>query len=262
MAPRIIVHAGFHKTGTTSLQHYLRTHRPQMRRFFNYLDYRTFPEVTGAANTFSQAQNQLTLRRFSTRLRTALDGQLEGDVTVISAEAFSGLMPGHRRWTGRPILDHSAADPLARAVLACIDRLVPEAQISLAYTTRDRDSWIKSVWAHLVRSIRMTDDLPTFRGRFQGDWGPTAAAHRLKGALPCPVHVLPLEDAQGRLGGPAGPLLDLVGVPQGVQARWPAAAQKNTGQAKADVERLLHLNRTVRGRAALRAAKQALLEAA
>ncbi|MGR3468960.1 MAG: hypothetical protein ACU0CI_13890 [Shimia sp.] len=261
MAPRIIVHAGFHKTGTTSLQHYLRSHRPQMRRFFDYIDYRSFPEVTAAANTFSQMRNPLTLRRFRLRLRRALDGRVGADVLVLSAEAFSGLMPGHRRWTGAPILDYGGAVPLAFAVRDVLGRIAPDAAVEFAYTTREREAWIASVWAHLVRSIRMTDDLGTFRARFDPKWGPTQAAQRIAEALPCPVHLLPLEATMEALTGPAGPILDLAGVPPGVQARWPMAVRKNTGNDAEETTQLLSLNRSIRGREALRAAKAALLDA-
>ena len=132
---RVIVHAGFHKTGTTSLQDYLRKIRPRLPPDIGvYLD-SDFPEVGARAVRYGQRPYPWRLARFARALRRYLAGIEPHETYVLSWEGFSGIMPGHRRLTGPARNIHRAAIPLARAIIRELRRRFgPRTDITFYYS--------------------------------------------------------------------------------------------------------------------------------
>ncbi len=262
---RIIVHAGYHKTGTTSLQDFLHDNRDMLAPYLRYYGKEDFRGAGAAARIYAQKPFPWRLRRFRLSLRRFLADLPGGGTIVLSRETFSGGMPGHRRMGGALITSyHQPALRLARVTIAELRRRFGQGtDITFFYTTREREAWIGSVYGHLLRSIRLTDDFATFRARFPALASPAEEARRMAGALaPVPVVTAALEEWGSHPHGPAEALLELVGVPEDVRASLPPARRANSGQSAEMRAAFLALNRRGGSRAALKAAKEKLLREA
>lgn len=264
---RIIVHAGFHKTGTTSLQDFLAANRTTLAPHLSYFGKMDFRDAGAQARIYAQRPFPWRLWRFRRAFRRFLDSLRDdrlAPVVVLSRETFSGGMPGHRRLGGALMTGYlPAARPLADTIIAELRRRFgPDTDITFFYTTRDRDPWIASVHGHLLRSIRMRDDLGAFARSMTDLQSPEAQAAGMAHHLdPIPVVTARLEEYRDHREGPAAALLDLAGVPRDLRATLSPAQRSNSGQDAALRDAFLSLNRTRRSRTALRAAKARLIAA-
>ena len=259
----VIVHAGFHKTGTTSVQDFFADNHAALKP---YVDYHGQGD---ALHRSAVASRIFAKKPFPWRLaavRRALARDLaklpDAPVILLSREHFSGVMPGHRYWTGGRVRRFSrAAKPLSRAIRAELRaRFGEDVQITFFYTTRDWESWIGSVHGHLLRAIDLTDDLTSFRARFSPRYGPEPEAERMRRYLaPVPVVTARLEDHGASREGAAGVLLELIGVPPEVRATLVPARRSNAGRDGATRDALRVLNEQEMSKTARKAAKDALL---
>jgi len=255
---RIIVHAGFYKTGTTSLQTHLARNGTTLRPWFDYYGQNDFHHAGAAARIYGQYPFPWRLRQFRAAFRSFLHAIPDADCIVLSRESFVGAMPGHRNWMQRPIIGFpNAARLLATISAELTHRFGPEVQVETLFTTRARDAWLQSVHGHLLRSIRLTDDFDTFAARFVDLPNLATQAQRL-GA----THIRAMEDFAHHHNGPAGAVLDLAGVPTDVQADLPAAARKNIGQAPDLAAAFLALNRSGKSKTTLKRLKNDMLREA
>ncbi len=262
---RVIVHPGFHKTGTTSLQDFLHDNRDMLAPYLRCYGKADFPDAGAAARIYAQRPFPWRLYRFRLALRRFLQGLPEGGTIVLSRETFSGGMPGHRRIDGALITSyHQPALRLARAIIAELRRRFgQDVDITFFYTTRAREAWIESVYGHLLRSIRLTDDFAAFRARFPALASLEEEARRMAVALaPVPVVTAALEEWGNHRNGPAEALLELAGVPEEVRARLAPARRANRGQGADLQAKFLEINRRGGSRAALKTAKEKLLREA
>lgn len=261
---RVIVHAGFHKTGTTSLQDYLKENRKALKPYLSYYGQVDFLQAGAHARIYGQRRfwwRRLMFRRAFGRF---LGSVPDAPVIVLSRETFSGAMPGHRALGGRKLESYSdAAIPLAQEILRSLrKRFGPGVGVEFLYKLRDRDSWLASVHGHLLRSIHLTDDLEEFEVGFASRPDPAAAAARIGAALaPVPVHTAWLEDHASTPEGPAGAVLDLVRVPASLRTGLTTARRRNAGQTANLRAQFLQINRASGSRASLKVAKEALLAA-
>ncbi|KKL72412.1 hypothetical protein LCGC14_2085140, partial [marine sediment metagenome] len=209
-APRIIIHAGFHKTGTTSLQGFLSRNRAALA-----------PHATiyiktdlGPARYLGRwyGQRPVFWRRWLFRAgwRRFLRSIPASPVIIISRESLSGMMPGFRRH-GRTVTGYEgSAIPLAREIVTGLrQRFGPDCQIEFLYTLREGESLLRSLHGHILRSSPLTEDWPEFRARFPDapDLG-TEAAQIAKAIAPVPVHSAWLEDLVRHPHGPGGAITD------------------------------------------------------
>ena len=262
---RVIVHAGYHKTGTTCLQDFLRDNRALLAPFLRYYGKADFRQAGAHARIYAQKPFPWRLARFRYSLRAFLKEVPDGGTIVLSRETFSGGMPGHRRMGGALMTSYFGPGlRLARVIIAELRRRFgQDVDITFFYTTRAREDWIRSVHGHLLRSIRLTDDFDTFRARFPALASPEEEAHRMRGALaPVPVVTAALESYADHPEGPAAVLLDLVGVPDDIRARLKPARRSNRGQSPDMQAKFLEINRRGGSRSAVKAAKQKLLREA
>ncbi|MDD8022888.1 MAG: hypothetical protein PHX82_07270 [Paracoccaceae bacterium] len=258
---RIVVHAGFHKTGTTSLQDYLR-HNPH--RLTDHAAIYLKEDFLAAGNCgrlYGLRPYPWRLWRFRHALRQFLTGIEAVPQIFLSWEGFSGVMPGHQRLLTGTIRDFSrSAIPLARTIASELrHRFGPDCQIEFLYTLRDRESWIRSVWGHLVRSIRLTQDFASFRRGLPDLPRLDAEAARIARALaPVPVHTSWLEDCRNDPLGPAGAALRLLGVPEATLATLPPAPTRNLADPPELSAAYLQLNRSMTDKVALKREKAQL----
>lgn len=262
---RIIVHAGFHKTGTTSLQDFLTDNRNALAPHLSYFGKMDFRDAGAHARIYAQRPFPWRLWRFRRSLRRflhELDTARLAPVVILSRETFSGGMPGHLRLGGALMTSYlPAARTLSDVIVAELRRrFAADADITFFYTTRDRAPWIASVHGHLLRSIRMRDDLQQFRARMADLQSPEAQAAAMSHHLaPIPVVTARLEEYKSHPEGPAAALLDLVDIPASLRANLSPAPRSNRGQDTALRDAFLTLNRTTRSRSVLRAAKARLI---
>lgn len=261
---RIIVHPGYHKTGTTSLQSFLITNRATLTPCFDFYGKADFPAAGAHARRYASQRFPWTLWQFRRAFRRFLAPLGHDRNIVISRETFSGAMPGHRDVYGRMFESYGpAARPLANTIVAELRRKFgPEAEITFVYTTRDAEPWIASVHGHLLRSIKLTDDFAMFRQRLSPLRGPEQEAEAMRRHLdPLPVVSVPLETYSGRQFGAAEVILDLMQVPPDVRARLCPVQRANAGQKPELRAAFLELNRSKMDKKSLRETKKALLQA-
>ena len=262
---RVIVHAGFHKTGTTSLQDFLKDNSDALPPWLTYYGKAEFVGVDAAARTFGQRPFWWRRLWFRRSFRRFLERIPRDDTIVLSCETFSGAMPGHRRTGGRMVEKYTeTAIPLAQEILHCLrDHFGHGTSVEFLYTLRDRDSWLASIHGHLLRSIRLDEDLDAFRAGFRQLPDLRADVSRIATALsPIPVHISWLEDYADQPEGPAGAILDLTEFPDALRDSLRPALLCNPGQSQELRHKFLELNRTDGKRADLKAEKEALLSAA
>ncbi|CUH67920.1 hypothetical protein TG4357_03284 [Thalassovita gelatinovora] len=260
---KVIVHAGFHKTGTTSLQQHLIRLRKPLKPFMTYYGKNDF--IAAGTHARKYAQKPFWHRRimFRRAFRRFLAGIPADPVIFISRETLAGTMPGHRDWRGRVIHDYAhSAVPIGREIIRELRRRFgPDVEVEFLLTTRAADKWLRSVYGHLLRSIHLTESYEDFLAQFMGLPNPTAEAHRIANGLrPCKTHIIALENYTGHRHGPAGMVLDLIGVPEAVQDTLPAAKRENVGQTKQLEAEFLALNRSGKPKAALRKSKEKMID--
>ncbi|RFP88586.1 hypothetical protein DZK27_08930 [Rhodobacteraceae bacterium 63075] len=258
---QVIVHAGFHKTGTTSLQDFFTQNRAALADHLAYYGKQDFLEAGSHARIYAQRPFPHRLWRFRRSFRAFLNQVPDHPRILLSRETFSGGMPGHRTISGRLMQSYQRpARRLAAVIIAELRRRFgPGTEIVFFYTTRESESWIRSVYGHLLRSIRLTDDFDTFRSRFTGLMGPEAEAKALAHTLPVPVRAARLEDYADMPEGPAAALLDLLEVEEPLRAALRPVSPRNIANTAELQAEFLRLNREITENSKLKAAKQALL---
>ena len=262
MSVRVVVHPGFHKTGTSSLQSYLHRHRKAFAPWFDFYGKDDFLQAGSAARIYAQKPFPWRLRAFRRRLDAFLAGIPDAPVIVLSRETFSGAMPGHRRMLGGLITGYERTAPrLGRQIVAALRaRFGPDVAITFVYTARAREPWIRSVYGHLVRSIHLTEDFPAFRARFPTLADPEDAARAIARRIGVSdVHVFALEDIGAAREGPASAILDLLEVPHAVRDRLPPAGRANGGQSAKIEATFLAMNRAGGRKPDLKQRKDAIL---
>ncbi|QQA43425.1 hypothetical protein [Pelagovum pacificum] len=252
----VIVHAGFHKTGTSSLQDHLRRNRQLLSGHVRLLLKEDMPAPAGAAVAYGRAPAPWRMRAFRGALTGALSVLPDEPVPlVLSWEGLSGAMPGHRTVLGRTIRTYRAAAPLALATYEGLHRRFPDADIRFLYTTRDQAGWTASVHGHILRSRRLTEDEATFRDSI----APLATSLAiLRRRLPCDVIEAPLAASHDHRDGPAAPLLDLLDLPPSLRRALHPATHSNRGNSPEVRAGLADLNHRISDKAELRRAKAVL----
>lgn len=244
---KVIVHAGFHKTGTSSLQDYLRKIRHRLPENIAVHLKEDFLDAGNLARRYGQRPYPWRRRRFARALRRFLATVDDRPVQVLSWEGFSGIMPGHRRLTGPVRTIRRAAIPLNRTIIRELRRRFgKETEIIFLYTLREPESWLRSVHGHLLRSIRLTEDFEAFRAGFRTPIRLESEAARIAAAIaPVPVVTSWLDTTQGRPEGPAAAVLDLLDLPEDLRANLPRARLTNAGNSAEIRARCLELNCTI-----------------
>ncbi len=265
MTTRVILHAGFHKTGTSSLQRYLRGNLDLLRPYLAYYDRDDFPQLAAALQTYGKRPFPWRIRQVRRAATDFLARIPDDKVIVLSRETFSGTLPGHRRLFGALARDYpQTAIPIGKVMVTALrHRFGPHCKVEFLYTLRSRDAWLRSVHGHLLRAIRMTDSFAQFSQRFAAlpDLDATArhiAQHLSLDAL----HLAQLEDVSASPAGPAASVLDLLDLPNGVKRQLPPAPRANVGQNPAIAAEFLRLNRANRDKVALKRQKDRLLRKA
>lgn len=259
MPRKVVIHAGFHKTGSNTVQQTLRLNRPVLRRVMASILKPMMRDVVAAARAYSVTGDPLDRARFAARMVLLLQDQppMNRRVLCLSSEELSGHMPG------RPgVNDYRAVVTLSQDIVTAASNLFPKAKIAFLFLTRDPRAWMESAYWEHVKSSDMIMDIEEFRHRFAGAADLDGIADSVAEATGREVRRARLEDVAGGVFGPAAPLLDLCEVPQDMRAGLTRPEPANVRPAPDILAELLRLNRQTADKDARRRAKDALLRGA
>ncbi|KMW60530.1 hypothetical protein AIOL_000686 [Candidatus Rhodobacter oscarellae] len=258
---RVIIHAGFHKTGTTSLQSFLKANRARLAPHAAIYMGQQLGEARRLGRIYGE--RPLPWRRWAFRrgLTAFLNDVPDAPVILISRESLSGAMLGASRF-GRPATRYApVAIRLAKEILGAVrGRFGSEAQVEFLYTIRERDNFLRSVWGHQLRTKPLTEDLATFTARFADGFDLRREAEKIaKAVAPAQTHIRALEETSGDALGPGRFVLDLLGLAE--DGMFVPPPDRHAGASDALCAELLELNRSRPAGSALRQKKEALWKA-
>lgn len=242
-----VIHAGFHKTGTSTIEHMLLRNAARLRPYVTVITGAQLTEAVHLAKRYSAQPEAVTLDAFTAAFAAAMPAP---DVpAIVSCVDLCGFMPGHPSTHG-----HGAFPALVRAMRAA-------GAARFAFGTRPAADWLRSLWMQNLKVQRLTEDHAGFAARFAPISDLDAEAAKLEAAAGGSVLRLPLEDGSAHPLGPAGPLLDLFEVPHAGLEHQPAL---KVGLGDEAAALLLEMNRSDLPGDALRVTKSdalALLKA-
>lgn len=247
MPPRIIVHAGFHKTGTTSIQRALDAHRAALP-----LTVLLRPDMVAlceSARAYSVSRSAVDLGLVQYEAAVLADGW-DGTV-LLSSEDLAGHMPGRREVTR-----YDAVPVLMQTVASTFHAVHPDAKVTLAFTTREAAQWLASCHMQHLRATRITLTAEDYAIQFAASAQLDDIVAETAGAVPnARVHALPLN-------GPTDPLTALLALADVPAGTLPPMPHKNRSAPDALRAGLLDINRSDRSDAEARAARRALMQKA
>ncbi len=256
MPRRIVLHAGFHKTGTSSVQTTLRENRVALKKQAALRLRWQMTDLIHATRGYSTWRDPLTLLKAQDRFETLME-ELPGmprRTLIISAEELAGHLPGRG-----DLDDYSAAPVLLYAFWEIMARRFPAAEIQLYLSTRAPDPWLASAYWEHVKSSDMSLDFDAFRERYHKAADLDGMVTEIASRVPCQVHSHALEDCRDLPLGPADPLLDICDIPLSVRAELVSSPAANTRLDGDVLLAMLEANRTHKGAEARNKAKKAIL---
>ncbi|KIN73998.1 sulfotransferase family protein [Sulfitobacter guttiformis] len=257
---RIIFHAGFHKTGTTSLQQTLRTNRQALRPEIRLVLRPGMKALCECARAYSRSREDYDLglvKYEAAILAEALEDE-QATTIVISSEDLSGHMPG-----GHGLHGYGAAPHLMRALSVGFKAANPDTELTFFFTTRSAEPWLRSCYAQHLRTARMIWDEADYLKRLK-----TSAEHAkiidlIRREVPeHAVREAALEDHASRPLGVIEALLDHLEITAERRAGFAPAVARNAALPAHLSAELLRLNRSDLENVALRKAKRKLIEEA
>ena len=255
---RVLLHAGFHKTGTTTVQQALYRNRDALAAHLRLVPRARMAPAGKAAQAWSAGGDPFDLALFGYELAQVMEGW-DGDdprPVVISAEDLCGHMPGRAG-----VETYAATAPLMQTVAETLAAMHPKAVPVFYFSTRGAEGWLASAYAQHLRASRMTLSAKAFSEQFRDAADLASMVEGIAAALaPLPVHHCALEQSRTRPLGPLDPLLDLLDLPEGVRNGLEPQPPANPALPPDCVKDLLALNRSDLDDAALREAKRALIE--
>lgn len=263
-AHRLLIHAGFHKTGTKTLQASLRANSTVLGalgwRVETLPDNPAMRAVTEAARAFSVSGSgeDLALLRAGAVIWLAELDLRPGEGVMISSEDLSGHMPGMHGLSA-----YRAPGPVLAALVATAREVMGEVDCAVLFTTRAPDSWMRSLYWQQAKHPHLTDDFAAFAARLPRAADLSAPIRRARRHLgpEVPVHEVALEKIAVRPLGPVEALFDLAGIGQDDRSLFAEVGQRNSAPAPDLAEAFVALNRLGLPPAELRNRKEALLKA-
>lgn len=254
---RIIIHAGFHKTGTTSLQKTLRANRAALRPDIRLVLRPGMTALCESARAFSRSRQDydLGLVKYEAALLAEALRDETATTIILTSEDLSGHMPGRHGLHG-----YGAAPHLMRALSVAFKAASPDDALTFFFTTRAAEPWLRSCYAQHLRASRMVLDEADYLKRMK-----TSAEHdkiielvQRETLEHAHFHAQLEEYADHRLGL-ADALLDQLDFAVDRRATLRAIDPENTALPADMLAGLLALNRSDLDAQDLRKAKRALI---
>ncbi|MEY8826952.1 hypothetical protein AB9K34_00725 [Sedimentitalea sp. XS_ASV28] len=204
---RIVIHAGFHKTGTTTVQATLRANHELLRPHLRVALRSEMPDLCDAARDWSVSRRDADMSRFCDHAAALARSWDSADPrpVLLCSEDLAGRMPGRRN-----LSSYDATPDLMQALVKTLAHIHPEADIRLYFSTRAAAPWLASCHAQHLRAIRMKMDSRTYAETYRdsADLARIVEAVRRK-VVPHPTSQCALETSAVRHLGPFDPVLEL-----------------------------------------------------
>ncbi len=207
----IVLHVGFHKTGTTSVQASLGAHSAALSGFAHietlHLS-KGLAQATESARAFSRFSGVMGLE---TGMAAWVKGlpDLGARHLLVSSEDFAGHMPGRFG-----LLDYRATLRTVPAAVTALRARFSDAKVVVLVTTRAAEPWLKSLHWQLAKH----PFLMLKQRRFCKDYAGAADFDAVLAGMPAALagkaqlSVQPLESLTARRLGPVEALYDLAGL--------------------------------------------------
>ncbi|MEO0390087.1 MAG: hypothetical protein AAF218_04010, partial [Pseudomonadota bacterium] len=259
MPRQVVLHIGFHKTGTSSVQAVLRANRAALKRHVAIRLKPQIKELLHGARGYSTWRDGWSLAKTQRRWDALLAGlpAMPRRVLIVSAEELAGHMPGRGA-----LADYSAAVDLTQVYVDGVRARFPEAEITVHVGLRQAEDWLRSAYWEHVKSSSMVLDEAEFVAHYRAAADLAAVADRIAEQAGVPVHHAWLEHCGAHPLGPAAALLAGCAVPQELLHRLTPAPVQNTRLPVDVLQALLAANRSYADRDARKAAKRSILKEA
>lgn len=254
---RVVVHAGFHKTGTTTVQAFLRANRKHIfPRCALVLPRRLRGGAARYAVRYSRFGTEGLLNEFGYALRSVLRAlDVKNRNVLICDENLAGLIPGREGQLGY----HATPTLMVRMEGVIREVFGHDTDVQFHFTTRAPQDWLGSVYKHVLRTSRLGMELDEFLATYRAASDLNGVATEVADAVKGTVTTRDLGSFAGH-EGPAEPLIDLIQLPAHLRRRLNAVPRENIGVADGRIKDLLALNRSTLSDRALKAAKTELLK--
>ncbi len=242
MPGKIVIHAGFHKTGTTTVQQVLKKNAKLLWPHMAIGLRHRFEELLHAARDYSTWRDPLSLAKFSHRFDAFIQSLDLGPKRqlVISAEELSGHLPGRG-----DLADYSAAPALMAEIVTVLEHRFQSPDITFYFSTRAAGPWLKSAYWEHVKASRMTLDFGDYAARYKVSADLDEAAARIaQKVAPHRVVTRSLASCADLPLGPADPLLDLLKIPAARRALLKPQPPANQARPPEVLQAFLEFNRS------------------
>ncbi|MFW2541189.1 hypothetical protein ACN2XU_01010 [Primorskyibacter sp. 2E107] len=157
---QLIIHAGFHKTGTSTVQATLLKNREALSDHVTIFLRDDILPMVKAARRFSIRRDSASLDLFSSSCAAWLSNLEERSTPmIIATEDIAGAMPGRAG-----VADYSALPIVMGAFeTAARKRFGDVLDLTIYLSTRAPDHWIESLWWQHLRSTRFATSLEEYR---------------------------------------------------------------------------------------------------
>lgn len=252
--PRMLIHAGFHKTGTTSVQNTLAHNKALLAPVLRIFLRKQIPSICENARAYSASRDKIDLISFSyevAQFLEALDPDDPRDI-LISAEDLCGLMPGRRNLTR-----YDAAPLLLKAFVLTAEKILPDSvDLAFYFSMRAPDTWLPSCYAQHLRVIRMVLSEAEYCDTFAESANLRKVVDSVRFAVsPIPVLATPIEQTNNKPYGVLSPIFDHLNLPQNIVKDLKVLPPANVSLPTELRQEFLRLNRDVTNRGALKKAK-------
>ncbi len=242
MAP-LLIHAGFHKTGTTSVQKMLEKSRRDLKPHLRVFTRARMVATCEAARTYSASRKASDLLAFATEIGTLFESLTPEDPrpAIISSEDLSGFMPGRNNQT-----KYDAAPLLMRTIAETAKMVWPTPPpLIFFFSTRAGEPWLRSCYAQHLRAVRVKVDFETYAKRHAESADLEAIVTGVRAAVaPHAVVSHALEDCATRGLGPLAPILDTLEFPRELRRKITKLPPANTSLPPELQAAFLQINRS------------------
>jgi hypothetical protein len=252
---RIVIHAGFHKTGTSTVQQVLKhAHQAALPHLCVVLK-SDIPELCAAARDYAARPTPAGLKVFTGHAARCF-GILDDDPRpiLISAEDLCGHIPGRNGRVGYP---H------ARTLLAkLIDTLPAHTDPHVFLSTRARTPWMRSCYAHHLRHAPMRMSWEDYEASQKDAPDLLDITDDIRSGLgAAAVSAMAIETSAPLAQGLLTPILDLLDLPPSLREPLTPTRSYNTAMPPDILAQFLILNRSDDTADSRNTAKQALIAA-
>ncbi|MFZ3582917.1 hypothetical protein ACOI1H_12180 [Loktanella sp. DJP18] len=254
---RILLHPGFHKTGTSSIQHFLWLNRDALAPYVAPVMLRHLKPVVRMACRFSRFRNPIDLIDIVPALDQAVQEAAlrPGQDIVVSCEGLLGHLPG---WPG--VATYGSAPTLIACYAGYFQDRYPGADLRVVLTTRDAAGWLFSAYRHHLRGQRLTMTADDFATTYAAAADLEGMAVAVAAVIDTPLSTVDLSDMQGLPGGPGGAICDLMDLPATTVAALKPVGPGNAGPSEGLWRQFLDLNRSTLSDRAVQAEKTRLAQ--